>query len=75
MTYKQVIAAQLKAQQNVMNVNFQQEKEPLVNALKLIKAEQERICTLCKHCLNTTCSDSCAWQQIRNILKGVSHEI
>lgn len=75
MTYGRAIAAQLKAQQDVMNANFKQEKESLVNALKLIKVEQERICTLCKHCINITCSDSCAWQQIRNILKGVSREI
>lgn len=37
MTYGRAIAAQLKAQQDVMNANFKQEKESLINALKLIK--------------------------------------
>lgn len=75
MTYGRAIAAQLKAQQDIMNVKFKQEKEPLVSALKLIKTEQERFCTHCINRANITCSDFCAWQQIHNILKGVSHEI
>lgn len=75
MTYGRAIAAQLKAQQDVMNANFQQEKESLIKALRLIKVEQERFCAHCINGTNITCSDFCAWQQIRNILKGVSHEI
>ena len=75
MTYGRAIAAQLKAQQDVMNANFQQEKESLVNALKLVKLHQRQNCARCVNAMNDVCSEQCSWQQIRNILKGVAHEI
>ena len=71
------IAAQLKAQQDVMNANFQQEKEPLLNALKEIQRICRKTCLACLAYSDNRCispKSDCSWQQIRNILKGVLHE-
>lgn len=75
MTYESATAAQLKAQQDVMNANFRQEKEPLLQALRSIHSIQKDACCKCITFSSEMCYTTCPWQQICNILKGVSHEI
>lgn len=71
-------AAQLKAQQDVMNANFQQEKKSLLNALKEIQRIRRETCLLCGAYSPKRCNPDnkeCSWHKIRTILKGVLHEI
>lgn len=72
------IAAQLKAQQDVMNANFKQEKESLLNVLKEIQRVRRETCLACGAYSNRRCTPSgkeCPWHKVRNILKGALHEI
>lgn len=78
MTYGRAVAAQLRAQQDVMNANFKQEKESLLNALKEIQHIRRETCLSClaysdKRCIPT--NNECPWHKVRNILKGVLYEI
>lgn len=75
MTYEQAIVAQLKAQQDVMNTNFQQEKEHLLSALKAIQLRQYKACHNCTLAESILCTKDCFWYQVKIILKGVFHEI
>ena len=78
MIYESAIAAQLKAQQDIMNADFQQEKKLLLNALKEIQHICRKTCLVCLAYSDKKCiypNNECSWQQIRNILKGVLHEI
>ena len=72
------IAAQLKAQQDVMDANFQQEKESLLNVLKEIQRIRRETCLSCGVYSAKRCNPDnkeCSWHKVRNILKGVLHEI
>ena len=75
MTYGRAIAAQLKAQQDVMQANFQQEKESLLNAFKAIQLRQDKACHNCTLAKSILCTEDCFWYQVKIILKGVLHEI
>lgn len=75
MTYGRAIAAQLKAQQDVMRANFQQEKESLLNAFKAIQLRQDKACHNCTLANSILCTEDCFWYQVKIILKGVLHEI
>lgn len=71
------IAAQLKAQQDVMNANFQQEKEPLLDALKEIQRIRRETCLLCLAYSDERCiypNIKCSWHKVRTIVEGVLHE-
>ena len=75
MIYGSAIAAQLKAQQDVMNANFQQEKESLLNAFKAIQLRQDKACHNCTLAESILCTKDCLWYQVKIIVKGVLHEI